>query len=170
MSPAVRRPPTTRTLVVTGSATAGSNFYYSFADTEASGISQDIHAYEVDGVQAIAEATNSSSLTVSGTASASITYGAAGAMADVVGIDQEAGFGLTLSSATATNLPHCRLGGGRRRRHGQQLCPRGRRARASRSSSGAYDGYGGSCRRWPKLSSIVVSSVATASGTYVGYF
>lgn len=95
-------------------------------------------------------------------------------MADVVGIDQEAGSELTLSSATATNLSDIAVSAvadvdvtvssyARADAEGAGI---------SQFVEGAYDGYGQVASAMAdNQSSIVVSSVATASGTYVGdYF
>jgi uncharacterized protein with beta-barrel porin domain len=164
------------TLIVTGTTSATSNYYYAYSDVNVDGIDQEIDRDDTDfgGISAIVQATNSATLTVSGSASASVTYNAAVASADVAGIEQDAAGGATLSSAVATNTGDLSVAAlaSVDTKFGTYAQANAEAVGISQFVSGWNDGDRGllAGAMADNQSSIMVSSVSSASGTYVGNY
>ena len=158
-------------ILIEGESRATSLFEEAFAETNVDGIDQSVEADETAGLMAIVEATNAGSMTVVGTASAEIVEGAVGALAEVAGIEQDAENGLLLSSAEATNLGDLNVFA-TASVSAFAATYAGAEAGAvgiHQDVDGAYDGLGAAALAIAdNQASILVSAVATASGTYVG--
>ena len=158
-------------IAMTGVSEARVEGGYAYAETNADGIDQEIEVDQAAGLSAIVTATNAGSMTVSGSATASATYGLVEAQASAAGIEQDAYGGKTLSSVAATNLADLSVAA-----TATVTVDAGTYIRANASAAGiAQDVSGGSSDSYglnaaafaDNQASLTVAATASASGTYV---
>ena len=158
-------------ILIEGESRATSSLGGAFAEANVDGIDQQVEADETAGMMAIVAATNAGSMTVSGAAHAEITFGGVGAMVEAAGIEQDAENGLLISSAAATNLGDLNVfaTAGVTAFNATYAMAGAEAAGINQYVEGAYDGFGEAASALAdNQASILVSAVATASGTYVG--
>ncbi len=154
----------------TAQATVGEGYASAWVNADA--IDQEIDVDQASGLSAIVSATNSGSLTASGSATAVATYGGVLAEATAAGFEQDAYGGKTASSVSATNLGDVTV-----MASAQATLQSGTYAGAYGNAVGiAQYAAGGSTMPYGQSASafadnqgsLSVTAMASTSGTYVG--